>query len=397
MKHLLCFLALLASAVTLCAQNTTEELANELKFMRPGEEWGDKRDKAFRLLELDPLNKQAVMYLGESYYRLGPTDSLAIFFNDLQDRHPDSTLPYLYRVEITGRFRMESLEEQINHLYKAYAIDSTDMVVVYQLGKKYYKAFLQEYKDKKPHDALLESAGKAILFLERYYRETTLSDVSAWAALMQLYGYTGNPRKQSLAHNTFPEFYFPPLAFSEIPVELLKSKALPDNWDTDYSIDIMWSAEMATSTINWYSRYLSAFKEPNLRHVSAGETFRFTWLRTFHRPIVIRAEKCDGTAVLYWKTSNGAGGYETGKPSLTKSRELSSEEWARLTKVIRAGNFWDLPSASVGELGFDGAQWVLEANQSGQYHVVDRWGGGEIREMCLVLLRLTGMRVKDIY
>lgn len=52
-----------------------------------------------------------------------------------------------------------------------------------------------------------------------------------------------------------------------------------------------------------------------------------------------------------------------------------------------------------GLMGFDGSQRLPGVNPNGQCHLVDRWCGHGIRELCLPLFRLTGMEItgNDIY
>ena len=66
----------------------------------------------------------------------------------------------------------------------------------------------------------------------------------------------------------------------------------------------------------WYSEMLQALNEPILLGLDGdAEIYRFTWLRTFHNPIVIRIERKGGSIELTAKASNGAGGYKPGKLS----------------------------------------------------------------------------------
>lgn len=64
---------------------------------------------------------------------------------------------------------------------------------------------------------------------------------------------------------------------------------------------------------SWYSKMLFALKEPILKDYKADkEIYRFTWLRTFNHPVVIRLEKQGNAVRLFSKVSDGAGGYEPG-------------------------------------------------------------------------------------
>src|SRR5437899_2594377 len=49
------------------------------------------------------------------------------------------------------------------------------------------------------------------------------------------------------------------------------------------------------SKVEWYSEHLQAMREPPLTRVAGeAEVYRFLWLRSFHRPIAIRAQRLGG-------------------------------------------------------------------------------------------------------
>jgi hypothetical protein len=65
----------------------------------------------------------------------------------------------------------------------------------------------------------------------------------------------------------------------------------------------------------WYAMYLTALRERPLCCNSSGsaEVYRFTWLRTFHHPVVISLEHdLKGRWLMHTKVTSGAGGYEPG-------------------------------------------------------------------------------------
>ena len=127
--------------------------------------------------------------------------------------------------------------------------------------------------------------------------------------------------------------------------------------------------------------------------------FRFTWLRSFHHPVVIRIENTGDTISLYWKVSDGEGGYSAGKVFINERKALTFAQWNTINTKINAIGFWDLPTTENTILGTDGAQWILEGKRLGKYHVVDRWSGGEISSICMDLLKMTDLDIKkdEIY
>lgn len=153
----------------------------------------------------------------------------------------------------------------------------------------------------------------------------------------------------------------------------------------------------------WYSRHLSTAGEAAIR-LSKNETiYRFTWLRTFHSPILIRvqcSEHCDMHATVL----SGAGGYDPGEIEDQFDRALTDEESEKLTSLFEATNFWvGQPNSRVN--GRDGAQWIFEASDGDRYMAWDVWSAAsedqysEFTELCMHLLELTGFKIvqREIY
>lgn len=161
-----------------------------------------------------------------------------------------------------------------------------------------------------------------------------------------------------------------------------------------------------TFTVTWYSRHLRAMKEPLLFNKELNkelnkEVYRFLWLRTFHNPITVRIEKSAEDYKLYWKLSDGTGGYGPGELIVNKMKKLTKREWDNFQKLLDSAKYWE-PETNEKELsGFDGAQWILEGVDSKRYNVVDRWSpeSGKFRECCDYLIKLTDLKINkdDIY
>jgi hypothetical protein len=155
----------------------------------------------------------------------------------------------------------------------------------------------------------------------------------------------------------------------------------------------------------WYSSHLSAAKEPSLyvaltrRKGTISSQLRFTWLRSFHPPVVVRIDRTGtNSPVLVAKQLSGAGGYAPGTISKSLERPLSATEANRLHAILMRT---DISHAAPKECdrGIDGAQWLIEVMDSSGCHFVDRWSPdrGAVRELGLFLLGLTGWTFKDIY
>jgi hypothetical protein len=156
-------------------------------------------------------------------------------------------------------------------------------------------------------------------------------------------------------------------------------------------------------TSKWYSSHLKAAGEKSLIDSAATSPqkvhLRFTWLRSFHRPVVVRInEQANGTAVIEAKMLSGAGGYEPGKIAKRVHRDLTASEWSALKAQIGRS---ELSHETPGncDLGLDGAQWVLETVTDGRYAFFERWSpdDGSVRDVGVAMLRLTGFPLEPIY
>ena len=150
--------------------------------------------------------------------------------------------------------------------------------------------------------------------------------------------------------------------------------------------------------VAWYSRQLFALKEPLIYgNKSQNEIYRFTWLRTFHNPITIRIERHGDNYILYWKLSDGAGGYEPGELTTDKQKILDAKTWQEFINRLNQTDFWNLASKEV-DFGKDGSEWILEGKTENKYQVVDRWTpekNSKYYQCCDFLLGLTDLKIKD--
>lgn len=151
---------------------------------------------------------------------------------------------------------------------------------------------------------------------------------------------------------------------------------------------------------NWYSEQLRALEEPSLYIPNQNlETYRFTWLRTFHNPMVFRfAVLNDGSGMLTVKRSNGAGGYKPGVVDLRKEVALSIGQVEDLKKKLVDMSYWEKPTR-LDTMGMDGAEWIVEASENGKYKIVDRWSDSDsaIQAWGMQLIELSGVEVGEVY
>jgi len=198
--------------------------------------------------------------------------------------------------------------------------------------------------------------------------------------------------------NIFAQKFFP-LMSNQAEKELYKIDIQFDTITNNEQMilsDTMFNNRIDSFRNAWYSKHLRAMREPVIYSDKTNkEVIRFTWLRTFHEPIVIRIVNNNGFYSIYLKKTNGQGGYKTGILVVAEKNHLDSEKWNDIIKKLNESGFWKMPT-NVPDFGLDGAQWVLEAKIGGKYHVVDRWAGyeSEIGQFCLDLLKMTNLKIE---
>lgn len=169
--------------------------------------------------------------------------------------------------------------------------------------------------------------------------------------------------------------YFPPRTFSDSPT-------------------------LEQGFVKWYSHNLAALHEPSLWSESKDQhrrSFRFLWLRTWDKPLSIRVDmNTDETATLTLAVCSGTGGDNPGNLETHGTKQLSSEQVNALTVMFRTAQFWAMPTTEESS-GKDGARWILEGVDGGQYHIVERWSpkDGPVRQLGLQLLRLSAYNVSS--
>jgi hypothetical protein len=153
---------------------------------------------------------------------------------------------------------------------------------------------------------------------------------------------------------------------------------------------------------NWYSKHLRVMSEPSLScgPIKDSDDYRFTWLRSFHKPIAVRISRSKNEVYLKATELSGAGGYSPGEISRRVEKSVSEADWESVLKLLGKVDFWNLPTREE-RLGLDGAEWIFEGRQDGKYHIVDRWSpkDGPYHELGLLFLKLSGLSIpeKEIY
>jgi hypothetical protein len=154
----------------------------------------------------------------------------------------------------------------------------------------------------------------------------------------------------------------------------------------------------------WYSVFWRTAQEPSLYLASqqaptqGQQTYRFTWLRSFHEPMVVRLDLLpSGDMQLSARRLSGRGGYGAGPIAGRVDRILTPAEADRIERVLLQSDVLKLPPIGC-EIGPDGAVWIIEANDRGTYRYVNRWSpqSGSLREAGLEMLKLTGWSLEPV-
>jgi hypothetical protein len=151
-----------------------------------------------------------------------------------------------------------------------------------------------------------------------------------------------------------------------------------------------WSAQFLK---DWYSRHLQSMGElPLTALLDEEESYRFLWLRSFHRPVVVHVWRSGGGYFIVAKRLNGHGGYGPGTMDLYWARSLSENDWDAFQLQLEHSTYWQMQTEDRSFMT-DGAQWIMESYREGHYHVVGRQSPqtGAYREACLFLLRQSGL------
>ena len=178
--------------------------------------------------------------------------------------------------------------------------------------------------------------------------------------------------------------------FPGLSIRVLKSSAQTEFFSPAALSE---SASSARFLNRWYSDQLEAMNELPLAALEKeDESYRFLWLRTFHKPVAIHVWRAGDRRFLVVKRLNGRSGYDLGRFDLYWSHSLSEAEWDAFRLHLEHAQYWLMPTEEQ-KLMFDGAEWIMEGYREDRYHVVDRKSPdpGPYRDACMYLLRQSGL------
>ena len=194
-----------------------------------------------------------------------------------------------------------------------------------------------------------------------------------------------------------------------------------------------------SADLKWYTSTFRYFNEPIYYNFYLGkESYRFFWLRSFHRPILITIE-CSDRVILktkilseipqnqtYVYVSNYGPEKTNGiiledivnlnslrkiypeadsivlpaksiKIAIDTTLVLSLDQWETFKSLVQNCNFWTL-NPKHQETGLDGAEWILEGQKQRHYKYVNRWSPNDsFAECCKYLISLSVAKNEEIY
>jgi hypothetical protein len=131
------------------------------------------------------------------------------------------------------------------------------------------------------------------------------------------------------------------------------------------------TSRAANFQIFWYSRDLYSMDEKPLWPASSSSqtTYRFTHLGAFTGPKVVTLTLLsDATASVRIKAVNVShDALET-----DNTVPVTPENIATFSTTLAKADFWNMQPDEPSR-GLDGAEWILEGVQNGEYHIVVRW------------------------
>jgi len=161
----------------------------------------------------------------------------------------------------------------------------------------------------------------------------------------------------------------------------------------------------------YFSYSLYKFNEPVLSNYYLGQDmYRFLWLRSFHRPVIITLTKNNDSVKLITKEFDGRTHYfesrhclncdtsnlDDPKLMLNETTELTMKEWEEFESLLIQSNFWNIVPFEKN-IGNDGAEWAIEAHLKDKYWFVSRWSPKDRFTDCgKYLIKLSGLK-EEIY
>lgn len=136
----------------------------------------------------------------------------------------------------------------------------------------------------------------------------------------------------------------------------------------------------AKGKASYFTRYLSAMKEPSLQRDLAEGTktvFRFTYLRSFDDPITVRiwqkGDVFEARAVRLKMNRE----YRPLEIIHDRSFRIDPEKLEKIRSELEKKDFWKpLTNDELMLEGLDGSRWIFELHDNNGYKMIDVWSPG---------------------
>lgn len=125
-----------------------------------------------------------------------------------------------------------------------------------------------------------------------------------------------------------------------------------------------------------------------------GVAMRLLIMPSFAPPYVIRVQNFPFARRIYSVLLEDQTG-PTGVMQRNESR-LTDEQWDKLASRFEQIGFWDLATPNPAP-GIDGSMWVLEVVTQEQYHLVERWSGGELEPVGSLLQKWSTFPIDKLH
>ncbi|MBW1299011.1 hypothetical protein [Aquimarina litoralis] len=168
--------------------------------------------------------------------------------------------------------------------------------------------------------------------------------------------------------------------------------------------------------INVLGLYMEPMREPLLFNKPyKDEIFRFTWLRSFHNPIIISFIRNNNEYYLTWKELDKEAvskeAQDTVKELSPKSendflklmikhtknhtKKVDIHNWYRFKKLVNESNYWAM-SSKEDKIGLDGSFLYLEYATDNGYKIVEKWNPdeeGKFYRLFEYLIKFTNIKI----
>jgi hypothetical protein len=128
---------------------------------------------------------------------------------------------------------------------------------------------------------------------------------------------------------------------------------------------------------SYYTRYLAAMREPSLQRDLEGLEdfhFRFTYLRSFQDPLMVRGIKVGNTLKMRAVILKMGANSEPIGIAHDGTVSFAVDEAKNVLEELQKREFWKpLNDAEKFCEGLDGSQWVFEFRDKNGYRMIDVW------------------------